>query len=346
MGSIGTAVVLLPAGFAIDRVGPRQMMVASWALGVVGAALILAASFGSSWQFAAAGIFVYGMSAFAIPAVSAYALATARVTDHPGGVQGLLGVIATAYPIGLIISPAVGGLITQRYGMQANLAVGVGMFVVSTLIVLLTRNVAPHPTSDDHRVDALLRNPEFLALTFFFALTWLVMLAGQLLVPNFLQEVRKVDVAIIGTLYSVMSISTVAFNLSIGRLGRRWAFPVLASAVWLALLGLWQFAALGGIVASFVAMGATYTVRALASAQLEPVIGPHERGMAFSAQEMLFALANALAAGSAGLLYKSSPSHDLPLIIGVVVLPVLVAAWLIIRRRPEKHEGTKERMDE
>ena len=327
MENIGRAAVLLPAGYAIDRWGARQMMLASWLLGIVGVGAIALAG---SWFGAALGMMAYGASAFALPAVSAYAL-LATHESGAGGTQRLLTLVFAAYPMGLIVSPTLGGQLAQAAGIHTCLLVAFGLYVVSTGVVAATRHFDPHHADGGYRPDHLLRNRGFLWRAGYFAAAIFALFIGTALAPNFLADVRQMGVESIGLMFSAMSLGTTLISLGAGRLPPRWGYPAVLIAVWLAVIGVWQVTAFGGIALAFLALGGVFSARSLALAGLERVVAPQDRGMAFSAVEMLSALATAAAAQSAGALYKLSPGHELPLVVGAALLPAVAIGWFAAR---------------
>lgn len=326
--AIARAALLIPAGYLIDRIGARQVMIASWLTGIVG---LFIGGLAVTWQGFIPGLAVYGLSYFAGPAVSAYALMCIPEHDLPTHSQRVLTTLYAAFPAGMIISPTLGGLVAEHFGIRTCLWLAVVLSSFSTMIVLLTRHVNPYPLASERRPGELLHNHTFVGLALYYMLAMLPVYAGFVLLPNFLQQEKGFSYAAIGILFSILPAGTVAINLLAGRMTMRWGSAMVLAAIWLALLGIWQILLPVGVGAAFFVLGGAYSLRTVAIAGLAHVVQPQDRGMAFSTLELLLTLAMAVAARVAGELYSLTASHDLPLIFALVSIPILLSAWLALR---------------
>jgi len=337
--SIARAIPLLPAGYLIDRIGARKVMVASWLIGIGGP---LIGGLATTWQGFVPGMVVYAASGFAAPAISAYSLRCIPEEHVATHSQQVLAIIYAAFPAGLITAPTLGGLVAEQLGIRACLWLAVILSGISTIIVLMTRHVNLHPQMGDSRVTGLLHNRAFISLVFFYMFAMLPAYAGFAMLPNFLQNIRGFTYPMVGMLFSILPIGTVAINLFAGRINARWGLTLVLSAIWIAFLGIWQIPFLGGAGIAFFALGGVYSLRVVATAGLAQVVQPHRQGMAFSLLELLFALSMAAAAGAAGELYALTSSHDLPLVVALVLLPVLTCIWLALRLPKQQESNAKQ----
>lgn len=326
--AVARAALLIPAGYLIDRIGARQVMIASWLMGIAG---LFMGGLAVTWQGFIPGLAVYGLSYFAGPAVSAYALMCIPEHELPKHSQRVLTTIYAAFPAGLIISPTLGGLVAESLGIRACLWLAVILSSISTGIVLLTRHVDPHPLARERRAGELLRNPVFVSMALYYMLAMLPIYAGFSLLPNFLHQAKGFSYAVIGTLFSILSAGTVVINLLAGRMTIRWGPAMVLLAIWLALLGIWQLSFVVGVGAASFVLGGVYSLRTVAIAGLAHVVRPQDRGMAFSTLELLLTLSMAVAARVAGELYDLTPGHDLSMIIALGAIPVLIVVWLALR---------------
>jgi len=320
--SAARMLLLIPTGYMIDRFGPRALMIGGWAIGIGCAALIALAP---TWQALTVGLAVYATTAFVIPALSAYALMAAPPGSDP---QRVLSVLYAAFPLGMVVSPALGGVIAGWLGsIRSLLWVAMGLYTLSTLVMALIRHIAPRPRDQKFHFAHLFGNRPFMGYVIYFALALSTLLVGFWLINIFMEETRRLPVETIGLLFSVFGIGTATLNLLIGRVNRRWSFPLALGVFWAAALILWQVSDQAGIGIGFYLMGAVYALRPTVLARLETVVKPEDRGMAFSVLEFMFALASALAATTAGQLYALTPAHDLPLIASLVAAPIMAAIW-------------------
>ena len=88
---------------------------------------------------------------------------------------------------------------------------------------------------------------------------------------------------------------------------------------------------------AFVLWGATSTVWLLAETSFGQLVNPQQRGLALGITETLSFGSIALSSWLAGQLYEMTPTHDLPLMVGAMIMPVLLILWLTVplgRRGP------------
>lgn len=326
--SVTRAVLLIPAGLLSDRIGPYRLMIVAWLVGIGGP---IALSLGNTWQVAVPGLVIYATSAFAVPAISSYALLNITSENIPRISERTLTAIYAAYPAGMIISPTLGGLLADRFDIRTTLWVGAGLFTLSMMSVLIAKDVAPEPAGQGDRPGDLLRNRAFVGMTLYYTLAYFTLVVCYPLAPNFLRDVRGFELGSIGLLYSVFALGTTVLNLFFGRLDPRWSFAGVLVAVWLAVLGLWHMTIPTGVAAAFFVLGAVYSARVLATASVARVVRPRSRGLAFSIIELGFSGAVALAAWVAGGLYDLTPAHDLPFVASLITIPVMLGLWFVVR---------------
>lgn len=325
--SIARAVLLIPAGYIGDKVGARNVVIASWVLGIAGPALMIPAPV---WQWAIPGMAIYAMSAFAIPSVSALALLSIPDQTRPNIHQRTLTAIFAAYPAGLLLSPTIGGAIAHAYNIRANLWIGSLLFCVSLLVVLLVRHIPPVPIDHhDERPADLFSNRRFWILALYFAGGWLVANLGFALAPNFLQQARGFTEEQIGLLFSLASLGTIVVNLLIGHTSRRWSYALVLLIILLAMLGLYQFSSLPLTAVSFMGLGAVWSTRTLATSGISTVVNPRNRGLAFGMLDTLNAAALAIASAAAGSLFAADPR--LPLLASGIGILLILALWRTVR---------------
>jgi predicted MFS family arabinose efflux permease len=335
----GRAALLLPAGYVSDRIGPHRVMIFSWLLGLAGPLVMLVAT---TWQMLIPGLLVYALSAFAVPAISSYALLSMPQHNPSVTSERVLSTLYAAYPAGLLISPALGGLIADHFGIRTCLWGAAGIYTLSTLLILATQNVKPHEVIAGPHTGSLLTNRAFVGLVVYYALAAFTLYIGYPLAQNFLRDVRLLSYSQIGFLFSVFAVGMVASNLILGRANPRWGFVGLMTTTWMALLGIWRLTTLAGLSLAFFCFGAIFTARILATAGVARVVGPQQRGMAFSIIEILFTAAMALASQVAGILYEATPTHDLPYVASLMTIPLLLGLWFIVRKRQNTSSAGKE----
>src|SRR5690606_31121615 len=182
-----------------------------------------------------------------------------------------------------------------------------------TAIVLLTTEVEVTAPPTSERPADLLRNRRFQRLSLYYALIFVAMFTGYQLLPNFLQEARGLTLGYIGLLFSIDALGTVVLNTVASRLNPRWSLAAALGVYTLALLGIWLFAQPALLGVAFMGVGALAVVRPLASAREQDVVSEGTQDLSFDIAETAHALAAAIAAAAAGLVYELTPAHVLPL---------------------------------
>jgi predicted MFS family arabinose efflux permease len=331
--ALSQACVLIPAGLATDRWGARPVMLAAWLAASL--ATVLMALANSLWLFAV-GWLVYGLTGWVIPALTTY------VTNGRGDLapeRALARVFAT-YSAGLILSPALGGLIAERFGLRAPFAVAILFLLASTLALTFSNRDLPQRTASlNGRYATLIRNQQFLGLM---GLVFIIMFAlwlGRPLAPNYLQSQWDVPVAQIGFFGSAESAGAVVLALILSRWSPR-----------LALIGL----QLGGIAylsillssgqAPWLALAFFLRVGPFIGRQFVDALGtrlvpPSQFGLAFATSATVQRIANVLAAMAAGWLFQIRPALPFQVALGLVPAALLVT-WLLASRISPKPAAT------
>ncbi len=327
--SIVRASLPIPAGYLADRIGAQRVMVASWFIGALGP---LASVLATTWQWAVPGLLIYAISGFAVPAISAYVLQNASNHNTPGSTDGVLGLVYAVYPAGLILSPSLGGIIADWFGLRTCYWISLAIFIVSTGIITLTRPVENQHTKIVQKPGELSRNRAFILSMIYTGLVFLAVYTGTQLLPNYLQETRQFSYSRIGLLYSFVAVGMVLFNLLVGHIGPRWNFVTILMFYGLAVFGIWRTADPVILALSFAALGSQAVVRTVATARIANIVDARNHALAFGVIETL--MAGAMAGGSAiaGALFDKTPGHDLPLIAALVSVSILATAWFAVRR--------------
>lgn len=330
MWGLARLLFILPVGILADRASARRVMLPGWYLGLMGV-LILAVA--PDWRWAAPGFLIYGASSVAIPVTNLYLAQAAqhdptRAPDLP--LQASFALLWTAYSVGLVVSPAVGGAIGDALSLRAVFLISSVWFALSTWSIHRVR-AYPVPQRPAHGYDyrgMVRRAPVVLALgvlTFGF----LAVLTGQPLSAQYLEEVRGFSRSAIGVFGSLNALGTAVFSLVLARFSSWRAFfaSLLLVMVSFGLL-LWSGASPVVAVAYFM-LGAYYTTRPLAVAAISERVAEHQRGMAYALVDTLAGLAAVSGTSIAGLLYTRDPGWPFAAGIGGVIAVVVVGGLLL-----------------
>jgi MFS family permease len=317
----------IPTGYLADRFGRKPILVAGWTLGLLTCVLMFAAR---DLRVFVPALVAFTFTGFVVAPINGY-VAAARGTQT---VQRALTMVSAAFWAGTVVSPAIGGFIATTFSVRTVFGVAAVIFTVSTAAMLLLSSqprLAPPP--GERRYGALLGNRQFLG---FLLLTLSALLAIQIglpLMPNFVAEVRGLEVGVVGALGSVASLGAVAFNLIIGRLRAPRRGLMLGQAmIVLAMALLVTASAAPWLVLAYFFRAGWQVAHNMAVAQVSRVVSTTEIGLALGLTETASAIALVLGPLLAGVLYTASPflPFQASLALTALTLPLV---WRFAPRR-------------
>ncbi|MBL8154871.1 MAG: MFS transporter [Anaerolineae bacterium] len=324
--SMAGGVLPIPAGLLTDRIGPKRVIFASWLIAALGT---LIAALATTWPVAGLGFAVFMLVIAANPATVAYVLLNTQDQPVEGEAERVMATVFASWPAAMVFAPALGGLIADRLGIGADLWIGVGGFIVSLLLLTRMEDVRPSAAQAQTDWRGILRSRRYLALAVFYPLAVVALYIGYALIPTYLDGVRGFSIGVIGTLFSVMSLGSLAANYVVGKLRPRLSFIVLIGVVWLGTLLIWQTGNAVLVSLAFAFLGAISSMWLLAQAAVGQVIAPTQRGLALGITETLAYVAIAGASWLAGQLYERTPTHEFPFIVGLGAMGIVLALWLV-----------------
>jgi DHA1 family bicyclomycin/chloramphenicol resistance-like MFS transporter len=328
VSGIASGIVPLPSGYLVDRVGPRRVLLAAWLIGALGAVVMALAN---TWQVVTLGLVVFSLSTAGNPAAVAFVMSNVRERAEDENTQRQLSLVFRSWPAAMIFAPFLGGLLADWLGIRADLWAGAAGFALAIIIFVRTREVEIIPQNPgDGGVLVLFRNRAFLLVAGYYTLLTLVLYIGYTLAPNYLEDTLGFSSGTIGTLFSLFSLGTFLANILIARVKPKLAGVVLLVGVWLALLGLWGLRAVVPIGFIFIPFGGLIAVWVLKTADIERAVPAQNLGLAFGVVESLTFIAGALTSWLAGILYEMNAAHDLPLVAGLLSIPVMLVLWFLL----------------
>ncbi|MEW6399020.1 MAG: MFS transporter [Bacillota bacterium] len=312
------AVSYLPGGYLADRFDRKWVIVAGWAVATPGPFLYVLAQ---HWTHLIPAVILYNISMFSGPALRAY---MAHLSPAHR-MSTVFAVVDAAWPLGMVISPVMGGIWADRAGMRPVFWTAFALCALSTAVLLPMRSQKPRPQGGETaaglgEVVSLPGVPRLLALS---AGVYLLQHIFLPFVTPFLQDVAGLDLAGVGLVGSAVALGGSLLSPPLGwladRLGRARGVAislflmVLSLAVLMASGNMWWLALFGFL------RGAGTISWSLLAAMIATLLPPRARGRGFA----LFSLANGLgmAAGPypGGWMYRASP-----------YLPFAVSAGLLL----------------
>lgn len=332
-------IIMLPAGWLGDKYGARRVMLPGWFLGMVGVALIAAAP---NFYILAVGFFFYGLSASALPMINLYIVQSLKFdpTAHPAlPPQRALTFIYGLFWMGMIFSPAAGGIIAEWLSLRAVFWVSVAWFIISTITIFQTRPypqpVTAHPPTAANRLRLyvdLLRDWRLRLTYFVFVIGFIATILGYTFIPKFLDDVRDLPTSTIGILSSLLAIGGFMWNILLGRQNPWAGFLAAVMLSGLAFILLILFDNLLIIAAAYLLIAAFEALRPVSTSIIAHQVSPEQQGVAFSLVDTLHGVGSFLAPAIAGLAYAQTQA--LPFFIALALIPIVFVGGIITNAKP------------
>lgn len=318
------AVSYLPGGYLTDTFDRKWIMVAGWVVAVPAPLLY---AFARHWTHLLPGIVLYNVSMFSNSAVRAYMAHLAP----PERLSSVFAFLDMAWPVGLIVSPVIGGLWAQKAGMRPVFFGSFVLYLASTLTLLGVRSQKIvgdfQGFGDFRRILRVPRMPKLLALG---AGMYLVQFMAIPFSTPFLRDVGGLDLAEIGFLGSVISLGGVVLTPILGyfsdRVGRERGLSASLGLLGVSFLTLVATRSLEGLIVSMLLRGVAGVSWSIFAAIAAIAMPPDMRGRGFAVVSLVTAIAQTIAPYPAGLMYAKNPS--LPFVLSAISLFVL--AGLVI----------------
>ena len=311
-------VTLLIAGFLADRYDRKKILVIGWAAWVP-APLIFA--FANNWVQMIPGMALWGVT-LGPPAMAAFIIAT----TNKNKLTLTFTVISSAWSLGYIFSPALGGYLGRTVGMPlVFLLSSVGYTAATVILLLIKSQHCTNHISDAERKEPstlqLLKSRKLLALSVFLGAIMFALFLFRPFIPTFLTDVYGYNGFQIGVFGSFAFFGSALLGIILGRLGDR-TKKTRALAAALALIGfaLVLFLLFGDfqvLLVTQVLVGASYLAWPLMSAIIGPLAPERARALWVAIPLSVGMFTAILAPYLGGVLYEISPYY--PFILGIAL---------------------------
>jgi MFS family permease len=227
------ALTLLASGLFGDRYDRKKILILGWAFWIP-APLIFA--FASNWAQMLPGMALWGV--FLGPPVSAAYIVTIAKREK---VTLTFAAVSSAFSLGYIFSPALGGYLVGTTGMQLVFFLAFFFYAFASILLFFiksqvpTRNAATAPGKKDSKW-GLLRNKRLVCLSVFMGLAMFTVFLFRPFMPTFLANVYGYSEFQIGVLGSFTFFGSAVLAIGLGRLGDKFKKSYALGAA-LALVG-------------------------------------------------------------------------------------------------------------
>lgn len=334
LGAFGAAMTLthIPAGHLSDRIGRRPMLIAAWLIGVLATILMALAS---SLTMFVAGLLLYGLTAFVASPLDSYTTAA----RGKWSVARAITFVSMTFNAGAVIGPLIGGRVADMYGFRTVYSIAAGIFLLSTITVLLV-SAQPRDRHDpDNPPAGLLRNRRYLAFLAVFFFVAFAAYVPQPLSSNYLRNEQRLSLSTIGQLISIAYLGTTILAFVLGQLEARTGFLLGQAAVAGFTMCLWRGLGFGWFAIGYFLLGGYRPVRGLGVAQVRGFVHKSHMGLAYGMAETLGSASTLLAPPLAGLLYARDPGLMYPTGAMLIVLGIGITLATVPRSRvlPPEH---------
>jgi MFS family permease len=334
LGSTGIVrlFVLVPSSAIADRFGVRRTVVV--ARGVTVLALLSTAA-ATHWTHLAPMVIGTSIGTLAHPLLQSIVASQAGTQQ----MRSFALVVSVGPSIALIISPLISGAVVALWGMRAAFVLAAIFTMIAIGFISRVAEPEPHArneTRQDAGYRATLGTPIIRIIVILLLITVFSLSLGTSFIPNFLEDVRGMDAAVITTMSAIAAVGSAIFGLAVARLRRlqRVPFLTVALAVGLTAIGLLLFRVTGAIpliVVAFLCRGGLFSAWAMLAAGIGEFATPAQRTRAFALCEMVGGFALAVGPIVAGPLYsyRATLPFDVALLLAMALIPLLV----VVQRR-------------
>jgi MFS family permease len=296
----------VPMAQRADRIGRQQVMLAGWGLGTL-ATLVMALA--PDWRWFIPGLAALQLSNFAMPAFFGY-VAASNNSSNPSRV---FATISSAASVGSIISPAIGGWIGEQFGLRSLYLSAALLFALSTLMIASLNKQPVISQAQRTFPRQLLANRPFMWQIGYVFLLFFAIDLGQVMIPNFMQDIYELSLGQIGRLGTLGSLGVVLFMLSLSRFPaeRRWALLAVQGLALIALLVWLNSNLLPFIALAYFLHGRNRLAQPFMDARLTLLLKPEALNLGYSFREIAMRLGLSVSPYLAGQLYAVRPSWPL-----------------------------------
>jgi ENTS family enterobactin (siderophore) exporter len=328
MTNLFATVTLLIAGLLADRYDRKKILVLGWAAWVP-APLIFAVA--KNWVQMIPGMALWGVT-LGPPAMAAFIIATTNKTK----LTLTFTVISSAWSLGYIFSPALGGYLGGMVGMPLVFLLSSVCYTAATVILLLIKSqYCANHISGAERKEAptlqLLKSRKLLVLSIFLGAIMFAVFLFRPFIPTFLADVYGYNGFQIGVLGSFSFFGSALLGVMLGRFGDKTRKThALAAALALfgfALVPFLLFDDFQVLLVTQVLVGASYLAWPLMSAIIGPLAPERARALWVAIPLAVGMFSAILAPYFGGILYEISPYY--PFVFGIVVTIFLALVSLV-----------------
>jgi len=303
--NIFAALTLLTAGLLADKYDRKKILILGW-VAWVPAPLIFA--FARNWVQMLPGMALWGVW-FGPPASTAYIVTTVNKSK----LTLTFTVVSSAWSLGYIFSPALGGYIARTTGMLLVFFLAFVFYALAGVLLFFIRS--QFPAKNIHQIPEgkysklqLLKNRQLLGLSAFLGSTMFAILLFRPFIPTFMADVYGYRGFEIGVLGSFSFFGSAVLGIALGRVGDKFKRSyALASTLVIVGSSLALFLLFGDfrvMLGTQVLLGASYLAWPLMNAIIGPYAPEAARALWVAIPQAISMFSSVLAPYIGGILYE------------------------------------------
>jgi len=211
IGFFAAAISMIPGGILANKYDNRTLLILGWAMSIPVPIMFY---FSRTWSDVIPGLIILQLSAFNLPAMNAFIGALGDQIR----MSSAFGAVYSAFPLGLVLSPAVGSLLLGWLSIRDLFWVSLALWTVSTIILFPVKRQPPREVDSKARLLELPRSRrELTLLVFLFGSAVAISITSPSFLPLFLQNHLDLTDAQIQLLGTVQSLGSAIFAVLLGR---------------------------------------------------------------------------------------------------------------------------------
>ena len=337
MLNLGHLLAVIPFTLALTRYNPRNVMLPGY---VMGAASVLILAVAPGWEVAGLGFFVHGIALAGFIPVNVYLVQAVHSdpTRHESvGLHTILTYTWASNAAGIVVAPAMGGLLGDLLSIRAIFYVSTFWLALSTLAALFCPTFPVLKDLDPQRDrSSLVRNARFRGLFVVLALLFTTGPLGFALYPRFLEEIHGFSTESLGFLGTISAIGVTVMSLW---LGGRTAWRGLFYALGMTLLAFLIFYVTSDpliVGVGYFLFGGWRAIRPIATSLLSETARTDQQNYAFAAVELLESMGGIAAPLLAGILYAREAELPVTAAIVLTIITMIATLWVATHRNTSR----------
>ena len=315
--------ILIPSSSLFERYNPLHLLMGARILSIFG---LLVAAFAQDWTFLLITVVLNALGEIVFATLHTY------VADHGGTnkVRAFSMVVTIGPAAALIVMPILSGIVISMFGIRSAFILAAITTVGALYFVAQMNFSRPHHGDDSTTVPTYreaFQHPATRIILLVHGLTLICLSVGVSLIPNYLEDFRKMSPSTISILSAGAAVGTAAFALVTAKSKRLQHSPLIAAAiatcfVIAGLIIMAVFSPLPFVAVAYLFRGGLFSAWVLFISAIGGLTPPRLLQRAFIALEILGGGAMSFGPVLSAQLYQQDPR--LPLVVGAISASVMV----------------------